>query len=397
MADLALNETKPTIMHVIGATIAGGAETFVANLAMALSASGHDVVLLALSSRSDSVGNALRQRLPDAGVRFFCGPTEKIGLGTLAWYRRVTKQIKPATVHLHTPNTELVHFLAMLAASKRPRVFRTLHNTRMTLGPMTRLALAKNRVEVSVACGAGVMQVAHRFVAGPVLCIPNGIAFHWPVQNDAERFQARKRLGLATEGWHFLNIGRLSASSTGQLQKAQDILIEAWGRTRFERSDVFLHLLGDGNLRPTLEAACAHDPSVFFHGVRADVHDWLLAADCFVMPSRHEGLPIAGIEALGTGLPCIFSDIPPLRELTEQHALWVPRENAPALSDALQTAVKKAMTKPDAAALRQRYGIGGVAAAYAELYENTALGLSKSTRRGKAVHNHLTPNNTGQP
>jgi glycosyltransferase involved in cell wall biosynthesis len=76
-----------------------------------------------------------------------------------------------------------------------------------------------------------------------------------------------------------------------------------------------LHLLGDGELRPALESMASGDASIHFHGVRSDVRRWLAAVDGFVMPSRWEGLPISAIEAIGSGLPCLFSDIPSLREL----------------------------------------------------------------------------------
>lgn len=32
------------------------------------------------------------------------------------------------------------------------------------------------------------------------------------------------------------------------------------------------------------------------------------AMDVFVMPSLHEGLPVTGVEAQASGLPCVFSD-----------------------------------------------------------------------------------------
>lgn len=46
---------------------------------------------------------------------------------------------------------------------------------------------------------------------------------------------------------------------------------------------------------------------VLFLGIRHDVPDLMQAMDCFVLPSRFEGLGIVGIEAQTAGLPCFFS------------------------------------------------------------------------------------------
>lgn len=47
---------------------------------------------------------------------------------------------------------------------------------------------------------------------------------------------------------------------------------------------------------------------VQFLGMRNDVPLLMQAMDCFVLPSRFEGLPVVGIEAQAAGLPCFFSD-----------------------------------------------------------------------------------------
>ncbi|MCD2436362.1 glycosyltransferase [Acidaminococcus sp. NSJ-142] len=49
------------------------------------------------------------------------------------------------------------------------------------------------------------------------------------------------------------------------------------------------------------------DDNVLFLGIRNDVPDLMQAMDCFVLPSRSEGLGIVGIEAQAAGLPCFFS------------------------------------------------------------------------------------------
>lgn len=47
--------------------------------------------------------------------------------------------------------------------------------------------------------------------------------------------------------------------------------------------------------------------NVLFLGVRKDIPDLLSAADCFIFPSRFEGLSITCVEAQFSGLPCVFS------------------------------------------------------------------------------------------
>jgi len=62
-------------------------------------------------------------------------------------------------------------------------------------------------------------------------------------------------------------------------------------------------------------------------------------AGCFVLPSSHEGLPIALLEALSFGLPCIVSDIPANRGITHPTVRYFPVHDSSALRVLMQETI----------------------------------------------------------
>ena len=49
------------------------------------------------------------------------------------------------------------------------------------------------------------------------------------------------------------------------------------------------------------------EKNVLFLGVRNDVDELMQAFDIFLLPSLYEGLPVVGVEAQASGLPCVIS------------------------------------------------------------------------------------------
>lgn len=75
--------------------------------------------------------------------------------------------------------------------------------------------------------------------------------------------------------------------------------------------NIKLLLLGEGELFSKIQNL-AEDleikDKIIFAGVHKDVENYYQAMDAFVLPSLFEGLPVTGIEAQYSGLPCFFSD-----------------------------------------------------------------------------------------
>ena len=69
-------------------------------------------------------------------------------------------------------------------------------------------------------------------------------------------------------------------------------------------------LIGEGEQEEKMKnmaASLGIYGKVIFAGLQSNVNEWYQAMDVFVMPSLFEGLPVVGVEAQASGLPCIFS------------------------------------------------------------------------------------------
>jgi glycosyltransferase involved in cell wall biosynthesis len=342
---------------------------------------GWDTSLLALGARTDAAGRRMRQDLEEAGVPLAVGPTTDIRLRSVRWYVGEMRRMRPELLHVHTPNTETMQLLVPPPWRPRRGIVRTVHNTNLGITDMHLFSTRRLKVACSIFCSEASFEWNKGWAHGASRVIPYGVRLDRPPRTTGRAYEAKRRLGLDPAQLHFLAMGRMEGDDEKKCQKAQDVLVPAWRRSGLGGA-ARLHLLGDGELRPRFEALAGGDPTICFHGVRGDVPDWLLAADCFVMPSRWEGLPVAGIEAVTTGLPCIFSRIPPLVELGAPAVLWCEVDDPAGLAEVLRAFAAHPM-QPSADAIdavRERFGIARAADAYAEVYRE--LGVEPVTREG---------------
>lgn len=104
-------------------------------------------------------------------------------------------------------------------------------------------------------------------------------------------------------------ISRLSAS------KGHIDLIKAW--ERLPKLNLCLKLIGPDQMNGMLQNVCdqmSFNNEIIFVGATNKIDDHLKSADIGVFPSHKEGLPIALLEQMQVGLPCIVSNI---QEITD--------------------------------------------------------------------------------
>jgi glycosyltransferase involved in cell wall biosynthesis len=144
--------------------------------------------------------------------------------------------------------------------------------------------------------------------------------------------------------------------------KGQAYLIEACRTLEDRRIDFVCHFVGDGPDKQSLTGLAEQSglsKKIRFHGrlTRDEIARLLLDADVLAAPSvptrdgRREGIPVVLMEAMGSGVPVIASNISGIPELVKDKStgLLVPPRDATSLADALECYFRD----PD---LRQRLG-----------------------------------------
>ena len=115
-------------------------------------------------------------------------------------------------------------------------------------------------------------------------------------------------------------VGRLSA------QKGFSLLLRAIAR--LDHEDLQLRIVGDGELRPELEAQIAalglgERVTLLGAGSAEDVRREIAQARALVLPSFAEGLPVVLMEALALGRPVIATRIAGIPELVDDRCGWL--------------------------------------------------------------------------
>lgn len=176
--------------------------------------------------------------------------------------------------------------------------------------------------------------------ASRVARIPNPIDVEeW---RPGDRAEARAALGLPADATIAVCHTRIDLR-----RKGLDVLIEAWRRVAAGAGgrDLRLHLIGTGGDEPALREAIARAPvpGLRWTGYTADravMRRELRAADLYVMASRHEGFPVAPLEAMGCGLPVLLTAVSGAVEILPERersgGLVVPPDDADALAAAMR-------------------------------------------------------------
>lgn len=171
------------------------------------------------------------------------------------------------------------------------------------------MCLPNNKVsDVWAACGvkAGEFLYGRKFLSSPKhLIVRNAIELDRFSFDEETRQAVRNELGIGDSEIILGTVGRL------QSQKNQEFLLNVMKELASKGSRNYkLVIVGEGPLEASLKERSKTlnlDDNVVFTGRRTDAYRLYQAFDVFLLPSIYEGLPVVGVEAQASGLPCVFS------------------------------------------------------------------------------------------
>ena len=325
--------------------IMGGVETHCEELFPRVVALGYDVTVM---RRSSYVADSLTEW---HGVKLVDIPTprKKAFEAIVHTVRAViaARRLGADVVHIHAIGPALVTPLARLLGMKvvfthhGPDYDRdkwgTAAKMMLRLGEMLSCRFA-NRVIVISDVIRNLIASKHGRTKG-VSLIYNGV----PAADKCHFPEYFSELGI-TEGNYVLGMSRFVP------EKNLHHLIEAFSRVKSE--GLKLVIAGDSDFPDEYSEGLkrqAREAGVVLTGfVKGQkLHSLLTNARCFVLPSSHEGLPIALLEAMSYGLPVVVSDIPANLEVGLPDKCYFPVGDIDALASRLSVLCEDPLARID--------------------------------------------------
>lgn len=250
--------------------------------------------------------------------------------------RRLVRGERIDVVHIHSPMVAAVARPAVRSLRSRPAIVYTEHNSWLSYSLPTRVANAATYPldDAHLAVSEGVARSVMAPLRRDVEVLTHGIDVASVASHREHRDSKRKELGLEPDTVLVITVAHLRE------EKAYDVLLDAAARVSGAGPDVRFVSVGHGPLAAEMEARRAerHLGERFrFLGFRPDVPELLAAADIFCLASRHEGLPVALMEAYALGLPVVGTRVGGLPEVVEHggSGILVAPEDPAALADAI--------------------------------------------------------------
>ena len=324
--------SKVNIMHLLFSLDIGGLETFVLSLLKKMDRSSFNFSVCSMSA-----GTRLRSEFEQIGIPVFVAEKRQGIDHSLAL--RLGKFLRRERIHIvHTHNNGPWLYGGVAAKLTGAHLVHTEHSNpfsdrRKVLFGERCLAKITDTIISDSSKVANFMIHKQKIEPRKIETILNGV--------DVEMFQ--RNIDITAKRAEFqIGGNELVIGSVGRLVPVKDYLtlLKTFKIIVSKMKNCRLVILGDGVLRAELEAYTETEglsQNVIFLGSRRDVPEIMPIFDVFTLSSLSEGLPIAILEAMATGVPVVATRVGGVPEVVVdgRTGLLVPPRNPEKLAEAI--------------------------------------------------------------
>ncbi len=362
------DENQMTIVHVLHAIRdrGNGIANVVVDLACSQAEAGHSVTVAAADG-------SFRGLLESSGVQVVDLPVSRnpLTLIMLAWrFRRLIRQLKPDIVHVHV--LAAIVLARMLRWRDRYRIVGTVHVAFRRDSALMGLAdavIAVSAANIELLASRGIpRRKLHVIRNAPIGTLRR------PSAANAVPAELQRPAIVTVAGLY--------------MHKGIDVAIEAFAKLAESDVPPHLYIVGDGPDRETFTkqaAATVASSRIHFVGFTPEPERYLIASDIFVLPSRHESLALAILEARAAGCAVIASATGGIPEALDfgDAGILVPVGDANAISDAIMAL----LGDPDLLATYRERAMHGLAAFQVHRMAEETFQLYRSLLGRNAISN----------
>lgn len=335
------------VLHVISSGGMYGAEAVILNLSRTLNESGHASVLGIFNNLSEpnlQLYEAAQREGIEAHTISCQGQIDRSVPRSIV---RLAREVRADVVHAHGYKADVYVYLARRVL--RLPMVSTCHTwydndifVRL-YGALDRWVLKSYSAVVAVSDDVKARLVKSGVDGRKVRLIQNGI--------DLRPFAASRATGDQVEATP-LRVGLVGRLSP---EKGVDLFINAAARVLLHVPSARFEIVGDGPLRAELQLLIDESKlasSVFLLGRCDDMAGFYQSLDLLVSSSRHEGLPIALLEGMASGLPLVATAVGavPSLVLDGETGRLIPANDVEALANSML----ELLSAPE---LRRQYGV----------------------------------------
>jgi sugar transferase (PEP-CTERM/EpsH1 system associated) len=369
----------PLVLHVVYRFDTGGLENGVVNLINHMPADAYRHAVLALTEVTE-----FSRRVRRDGVQMLAlHKPPGHGVWQYPQLYRIFRRLRPAIVH--TRNLAALEAVVPAWAAGVPvRVHGEHGREAADLAGATRYDRIRRLYRPFVSHYVALSGELARYLAGAVH-VPRTRLSHVYNGVDSEKFTPVARPRPAILGCPFGAGGEWLLGTVGRMQPVKNpaLLARAFVRARELapplQARLRLVMVGDGPLREEvmeiLRTGGAAEAS-WLPGERADVPELMSALDCFVLPSKSEGISNVILEAMACGLPVLATGVGGNPELVAHGRTGeiVPSDDVDAMAHAIvqlasDPARCAALGRAARADIEARFSLQAMVGHYRALYD----------------------------